>query len=151
LLDESLDALLKPFSRAALSSLAENISRVGQTDRPKLLGFIIAGNVAGAGIHEIAIGLVAGAGMIVKTASAEPVFFDQFVRTMAELDSEVGSRLAVFNWGRTRDDLTTEMAANCDRGVAYGDDATIEALRNVSGFGSRDTGAGDAPNARAAG
>jgi len=98
LLEESLDALLKPFSYAALSSLAEKVSSNGRADRAKLLGFIMAGNVAGAGLHEIAIGLVAGACMIVKTASTEPVFFDQFARTLAELDREVASRIVVFNW-----------------------------------------------------
>jgi hypothetical protein len=150
LIDESLDALLKPFSHAALSSLAEKVSRAGRADRPSVLGFIMAGNVAGAGLHEIAIGLVAGAGMLIKTASTEPVFFDQFARTLAELDREVASRIAVFNWSRAREDLTVAMAANCDRMVAYGDDATIDLLRNqpaVIGFGSRVSGAVVAPNA----
>ena len=146
LLDESLDALLKPFSHAALSSLAERVSRSRQDDRPQLLGFIMAGNVAGAGLHEIAIGLVAGAGLLVKTASTEPVFFDHFARTLAELDREVASRIAVFNWSRAREDLTAAMAANCDRVVAYGDDATIASLRNVIGFGSRVSGAVVAQN-----
>jgi acyl-CoA reductase LuxC len=154
LVEESLDALLKPFSHAALSSLAEKVSRAGRADRTKLLGFIMAGNVAGAGLHEIAIGLVAGAGMIVKTASTEPVFFDQFVRTLAELDREVVSRIAVFNWSREREDLTAAMAGNCDRVIAYGDDATIVSLRNngaVIGFGSRVSGAVVAANALASG
>lgn len=144
LLDESLDALLKPFSHAALSSLAARVSSSGRVDLPKLLGFIMAGNVAGAGIHEIAIGLVAGASMLVKTSSTEPVFFDQFARTLADLDREVAARIAVFNWSRAREDLRAAMAASCDRMVAYGDDATIEAFRNqpaVIGFGSRVSGA----------
>ena len=141
LLDESLDALLKPFSQAALSSLAEKVSRNGRPSQPKLLGLIMAGNVAGAGLHEIAIGLVAGAGMIVKTASTEPVFFDQFARTLAELDHEVASRIVVFNWSREREDLTAAMVGNCDRVVAYGEDATIVSLRDVIGFSSRVSGA----------
>jgi acyl-CoA reductase LuxC len=154
LFDESLDALLKPFSHAALSSLAEKVSSIDQADRPKLLGFIMAGNVAGAGLHEIAIGLVAGAGLLVKTASTEPVFFDQFAHTLADLDREVASRIAVFNWSRARDDLTAAMAANCDGVVAYGDDATIDSLRKkpaVIGFGSRVSGAVVAPGALAPG
>jgi len=150
LLDDSLDALLKPFGHAALSSLAEKVSRARRTDTPRLLGFIMAGNVAGAGLHEIAIGLVAGAGLLVKTASTEPVFFDQFARTLAELDREVASRIAVFNWGRAREDLSAAMAASCDRLIAYGDDATIESIRNnaaMIGFGSRVSGAVVGPTA----
>jgi hypothetical protein len=95
----------------------------------------------------MAIGLVAGAGMLVKTASTEPIFFDQFARTLAEIDREVASRIAVFNWGREREDLNAAMAASCDRVVAYGDDATIASLRNVIGFGSRVSGAVVAPGA----
>jgi hypothetical protein len=150
LLDASLDALLKPFSHAALNSLAARVSSTGRPDRPGVLGFIMAGNVAGAGMHEIAIGLVAGAGMLVKTASTEPVFFDQFACTLVELDREVASRIVVFNWSRARDDLTAAMAANCDRVVAYGDDATIESFHNIPaviGFGSRVSGAVVAPGA----
>jgi hypothetical protein len=150
LLDASLDALLKPFSHAALNSLAARVSSTGRPDRPGVLGFIMAGNVAGAGMHEIAIGLIAGAGMLVKTASTEPVFFDQFACTLVELDREVASRIVVFNWSRARDDLTAAMAANCDRVVAYGDDATIESFHNIPaviGFGSRVSGAVVAPGA----
>jgi Acyl-CoA reductase (LuxC) len=150
LLDASLDALLKPFSHAALNSLAAQMSRIERSDRPRVLGFIMPGNVAGAGLHEIAIGLIAGAAMIVKTASAEPVFFDAFARTIAELDREVASRIVVFNWGRDRVDLTAAISANCDRIVAYGDDATIESFRNMHpliGFGSRVSRAVVAPGA----
>lgn len=150
LLDSSLDALLKPFSPAALKSLAAQVSSAGKTDRPGVLGFIMAGNVAGAGIHEIATGLIADSGMLVKTASTEPVFFDQFACTLAELDREVASRIVVLNWSRAREDLTAAMIANCDRLLAYGDDATIESLHNrpaVIGFGSRVSGAVVAPGA----
>ena len=150
LLDASLDALLKPFSHAALNSLAAQVSNSGRPDRPRVLGFIMAGNVAGAGMHEIAIGLIAGAGLIVKTASTEPVFFDEFARTLSELDREVASRIVVFNWSRARVDLTASIAAHCDRVVAYGDDATIESLHNIPaviGFGSRVSCAVVAPGA----
>jgi hypothetical protein len=140
LLDESIDALLKPFSHVALNSLAARVASSAQPERPSVLGFVMAGNVAGAGMHEIAIGLIAGAGLLVKTASTEPVFFDQFAYTLAELDREVAARIVVLNWNRTRDDLAAAMVADCDRVVVYGDDATIESFRNtprVIGFGSR--------------
>src|SRR5208283_976147 len=102
-------------------------------------GFIAAGNVAGAGIHEIAIALIAGARVIVKTASAEPIFFARFARTLAEIDPDAAARLEVVHWSRERTDLTAAMISNCDRVVAYGDDSTIESLHrpNLIGFGSR--------------
>jgi hypothetical protein len=66
------------------------------------------------------------------------------------LDREVASRIAVFNWNRAREDLSAAMAASCDRLIAYGDDATIESIRNnaaVIGFGSRVSGAVVGPTA----
>jgi len=148
MLDNSIDALLKPFTSDALRSLAARVSAGGRIDRPKSIGFIAAGNVAGAGIHEIAIALIAGARVQIKTASAEPVFFAEFARTLAEIDREAGARVEVVHWSRARTDLTAALIANCERVVAYGDDATLAALQrpNVIGFGSRVSGALVAPD-----
>ena len=120
--------------------MAARVSGNSGVDKAKTVGFIAAGNVAGAGIHEIAIALIAGARVLIKTASAEPIFFAEFARTLAEVDREAGARIEVLNWRRARTDLTDELTAKCERIVAYGDDATIESLRNrpnVIGFGSR--------------
>ena len=150
ILENSIDALLKPFTSDALKSIAARVSSSGGIDRPKTAGFIAAGKVAGAGLHEIAIALVAGAGVVVKTASAEPIFFAEFARTLAEIDRDAGARIEVFHWSRARADLTAALIANCERVVAYGDDLTIESLRNrpnVIGFGSRVSAAVVAPGA----
>ena len=138
MLENSIDALLKPFTGEALRAMAGTAARP-TVDRPKTIGFIAAGNVAGAGIHEIAIALICGARVTIKTASAGPVFFAEFARTLDEIDGDVGARIEVVHWNRTRTDLTDELLANCERVVAYGDDATIESLHrpNVIGFGSR--------------
>ena len=153
LVDNSLDALLKPFTPDALASIARRASAVKRAIEPNVLGFIMAGNVAGAGIHEFTIALIAGAGLLVKSASAEPIFFEAFARTLAEIDSTVASRVATFNWGRARADLSAEMLASCDRVVAYGDDSTIRSLDEsdkVLGFGSRVSAAVVAQSALAA-
>jgi hypothetical protein len=139
MLENSIDALLKPFTSDALKSFAGRISASAESVRPKTVGFIAAGNVAGAGIHEVAIALIAGAHVTIKTASVEPIFFAEFARTLSEIDREAGARIEVLHWGRERTDLTEAMIANCERVVAYGDDSTIESLQrsNVIGFGSR--------------
>ncbi len=150
MLDNSIDALLKPFTSDALKSIAARVSPSGRIGKPKTVGFIAAGNVAGAGMHEIAIALVAGAGVLVKAASAEPIFFAEFARTLAEIDRGAGARIEVFHWSRARADLTAAMIANCERVMAYGDDLTIESLHhrpNVIGFGSRVSAALAAPGA----
>src|SRR5208282_5162337 len=139
LLDESLDALLAPFTREALNHLAGRI-----VTRCELLGFVMAGNVAGAGLHEVAIALLGGAGLIIKTASREPFFFDEFARTLAEENPAIGGRVSVLNWSRDNDDLVAALRADADLIVAYGDDATISRLggsTGLIGFGSRLSGA----------
>ncbi len=144
MLENSIDALLKPFNSDALKFVAGTNSRANaRPDRPRVLGFIVAGNVAGAGIHEIAIALIAGARVVIKTASAEPIFFREFARTLAEIDRDCGARIVVRHWSRERSDLTAALLEECDLVVAYGDETTIESLhrRNVIGFGSRVSGA----------
>jgi Acyl-CoA reductase (LuxC) len=139
MLEDSIDALLEPFTADGLKSMAARVLARGRIDRPKTVGFILAGNVAGAGIHEVAIALIAGARVVIKTASAEPVFFADFARTLAEIDCASGERIEVLLWSRARTDLTATLIANCERLVVYGDDATIGSLRapNVIEFGSR--------------
>jgi hypothetical protein len=140
MLENSIDALLKAFTNDALKAMAARVSADSRDVKPKKVGFIAAGNVAGAGIHEIAIALIAGARVLIKTASAEPIFFAEFARTLAEVDREAGARVEVLNWSRSRTDLTDELISQCECVVAYGDDATIESLRrrsDVIGFGSR--------------
>ncbi len=154
LIDESLDALLEPVTAASLKSVAANLP---QTDR--LFGFLMPGNVPGAGIHEICAALLAGAGLIIKSASSETLFFASFMRTLAEVDATVAARVAVVNFGRADDAAMRELWAACDGGVvAYGDDASIAALRAaacasacgaspLAGFGSRLSGALVVPGA----
>ena len=106
LLDESLDALLEPVTAAALKSVAANLPR---TDR--IFGFLMPGNVPGAGIHEVCAALLAGAGLIIKSASSEPLFFANFMRTLAEVDATVAARVAVVNFARADDAAMRELWA----------------------------------------
>ncbi|HEY6395038.1 MAG TPA: hypothetical protein VIX12_06435, partial [Candidatus Binataceae bacterium] len=78
LLDESLDALLKPFTSPALSRFA-----ACTRECDGIVGFVMPGNVAGAGLHELVISMLAGAGAIIKAGSREPVFFWRFARTLS--------------------------------------------------------------------
>jgi hypothetical protein len=139
LLEESIDALVRPFTRRALDALAARVGRVRE-----VFGFIMPGNVPGAGMHELVLALSAGGGALVKAASAEPCFFAAFAATLSEIAPEVGARLGVFTWERTRADLNQGLAEATDRVVAFGDDRTIDAIRTrgtVIGFASRLSGA----------
>jgi hypothetical protein len=138
LLAESLDALLLPFPALALESLAAKVKVA-----PRVIGFVMPGNVAGAGIHEFAQALIAGAAVLVKTASAEPVFFAEFARTIAEVSSELAARVAVIAFRRENDARIRAMQRSCDELVVLGEDDTVEILGRggpVIGFGSRLSG-----------
>ncbi|MGB6554365.1 MAG: acyl-CoA reductase [Candidatus Binataceae bacterium] len=138
LLDASLDALLAPFTLDALRSFAAIAA-----ERREVIGFIMAGNAPGAGLHEVAIALICGAGVIIKTATQEPHFFAQLARSIRECDARLGSLIEVFNWGREDRALTAALVGGASRIVAYGDDATLLALggEHIVGFGSRLSGA----------
>ena len=157
LLDESLDALLEPVTAVALESLASK-SPVANC----LFGFLMPGNVPGAGIHEVCAVLLAGASLLIKSSSSEPLFFANFVRTLAEVDAAVAARVAIVNFGRGDLAAMRKLWARCEGGVvAYGDDASLAALaaaaaeaderarvaRPLVGFGSRLSGALVVPGA----
>ena len=78
LIDESIDALIAPLNRLALEQFVGSAPR-----RNDVIGLIMAGNIPGAGIHEFAIGLIAGCALIVKTATSEPFFFARFCTDLA--------------------------------------------------------------------
>ena len=128
LLEASFDALLQPFTEAALTSFAASSRLPQPRDSQSIAGMIMPGNLPGAGIHEVLIALLSGAAVILKTSAAEPIFFASFARTLRQFDGRIGERMAVFNWGRDRRDLTAALRANCDWLAAFGDDDTIARL-----------------------
>jgi hypothetical protein len=147
LLDASLAALVKPFTVAAIGGLARKVAL-----HRELIGFVMPGNVPGAGLHEVVAALISGAAVIIKAASGEPFFFQEFARLLAAIDSRVGARIAVFNWSRDDSDLTAALRQNCDRLVVFGADDTVANLQasarsgsdgpreGFTGFGSRVSG-----------
>lgn len=150
LLAASLAALLKPFTAEAIGGFAPKV-----LPRRELIGFVMPGNVPGAGLHEIVAALISGSAAIVKTASGEPLFFHEFARLLATIDGQIGARIAVFNWGRGDSDLTAAFRQSCDRLVVFGGDDTIAKLQDsasgpgtggpgvregFTGFGSRVSG-----------
>jgi hypothetical protein len=128
LLDASLDALFAGFTPGALTALARRVST-----HDRLIGFIMPGNVMGAGLHELVQALIASAAVIVKASSFEPFFFVEFQRTLLSIDANVGSRMGVTVWDRSDRESTLALAAACDRIVAFGDDETIATLAAIAG------------------
>ncbi len=70
LLDASFDALLAPFTLDALRSFAADAA-----ERREIIGFIMAGNAPGAGLHEVAIALICGSGRDYQDRDAGAALF----------------------------------------------------------------------------
>jgi hypothetical protein len=151
LLDASLAALLKPFTAGTIGGFARKVPT-----RRNLIGFVMPGNVPGAGLHEVVAALLSGSAVLIKTASGEPLFFPEFARLVATIDGRISARIAVFNWGRGDSDLTAALRQSCDRLVVFGGDDTVANLQDsagsrgsggsglsqaFTGFGSRVSGA----------
>lgn len=128
LLEASLQSLSEPFASAA------NLHEVarGLPARREVVGFVMAGNIPGAGLHELVLTLLTGAAALVKTATAEPLFFARWAARLATLDPRLGARVAVFSWSRERGDLTLALRQSCDRLIALGDDTTIANLSSTA-------------------
>ncbi len=147
LLEQSLDALLAPFTPAALREFARTANQAGA-----LIGMIMPGNAPGAGMHELTAALLSGCGVMLKTATAEPLTCAAIARTLRATDAEVGARLATFNWSREAAAASAALAGACDWIAAFGADATIADLNRQAadapgasrppvGFGARYSGA----------
>ena len=121
----SLEALTAPFRyKLRLKQFAHTLA-----PRSKLVGFVMAGNIPGAGLHELVTALLAGCAVMIKTSTAEPIFFAHLARVIADLDPQLGARLAVFNWPRERADLTAAMRDACDLLAVFGGDSTVAQLQ----------------------
>lgn len=141
-LELSLRALCEPMKYEALRELARK-TRAGR----EIIGFIMAGNIPGVGLHEVMATLIAGRTAMIKTAASEPVFFHQLAAVLKAIAPELAARMAVFTWAREDASLTSALREACDRIVVFGDDETIrQPLLRVNaasgaGFGARVSGA----------
>ncbi|GGF89563.1 acyl-CoA reductase [Azorhizobium oxalatiphilum] len=139
-----LTSYLKTFRRPQLQRfLAEDFSNPGMLDTfqpaakggfvraygPELLLHVWAGNVPALPLWSLICGLLVKAGTVGKLASAEPLMAGWFAGLIAEIDPELGECLAIVWWkgGEAAGEAAFLRAA--DTVIAYGSNATLEALR----------------------
>ena len=138
LLAASIETLAAPFSSAAR---LEAFSRRVHQQRD-LIGFVMPGNLPGAGLHEVVTALMAGCSVMVKTAASEPDFPHEFAAAVERYSPALSRRIAVFDWSREQPELTGALREACDRVVVFGDDDTVANLD--ASVRLRDGGGGDA-------
>lgn len=140
LLDESIDALLAPFTVEALHTLAQR----ARACRPAVGAFVMPANVPGAGLHELVLALVGGASAIIKVSSREPFFFAALAESLAGIAPGLGARVSVVAFDRGRFELAGTMLDSTDFAVVLGADETVSRLHSANsffGFASRASGA----------
>ena len=96
---------------------------------PGLLLHVWAGNVPGLPLWSLISGLLVKAGNIGKVASAEPLMAGWFAQLLAEIDPQLGECLAVTWWKGGEEAGEKPFLDQADTVIAYGGNASLEALR----------------------
>jgi hypothetical protein len=99
---------------------------------PRLIAHFLAGNVPVPGIVSICCGLLLRSANLVKTSSRDPVFPTLFVESLREVDAELAECVATLDWARGELSLTQTALEDAEGVIAYGDDHTISALRQLA-------------------
>jgi len=123
-IEEALPRIFSPLADARA------IHRAAAGSQPAfgVVGFVSAGNVPGVVLPKMVLALAAGAAVIVKTASAEPVLAALFAEALEALDPALAAGLAVRCWQGGSAEVEEAFFSGVDSLVAYGSDETIAAI-----------------------
>jgi hypothetical protein len=109
---------------------------------PRLIVHFLAGNVPMPGIVSICGGLLLRSANLVKMAARDPVFPALFLESVHEVDAELADCAATLDWQRGELALTQAAVGDADAVIAYGDDHTVSALRQLTPPTAKFTGYG---------
>jgi hypothetical protein len=99
---------------------------------PRLIVHFLAGNVPAPGIVSICSGLLLRSANLVKMSARDPVFPTLFLESVREVDAELADCVAALDWPRAELALTQAAVGDADAVIAYGDDPTVSALRQLT-------------------
>jgi hypothetical protein len=105
------------------------LGELPETPSDELIGVILAGNVFVAALRGIALPLLVGARVIVKTASHEGAFARALQAALQQADASIGARLAIVSFSRDDTRATEALCSGVDALSVYGSDETVEQLR----------------------
>ena len=99
---------------------------------PRLIAHFLAANVPAPGIVSICCGLLLRSANLVKMSARDPVFPSLFLESVREVDAELADCVATLEWPRGEPALTQAAVGDADAVIAYGDDHTVTALRQLA-------------------
>ncbi|MCG0239499.1 MAG: acyl-CoA reductase [Firmicutes bacterium] len=95
---------------------------------PELTGFVFSGNVPGIPAFHLATALLVRSAALAKTAAGEPLFAALWCRSLAEVDPELGACVAAAYWPGEAAELHRAAFRRAEAVVAFGADASLDAL-----------------------
>lgn len=95
---------------------------------PSLTIQILSGNIPGLAIQGIVFSLLTKSPTLLKPSTDEPILAALFCASLAEVDSELGSCIAVLPWKGGSTEIEAEAFREAELVIAYGDAETINDL-----------------------
>lgn len=90
---------------------------------------VLSGNVFTASIRALCIPLALRSPVLAKASARDDLVPRAFARALNAVDSEVGAALEVLSFPRASQDLEDALINQADTVIAFGSDATMQALR----------------------
>ena len=115
-----------------LSALDTFVSVNGRQHRaygPTLITHVLAGNLPGAGLDSVIFSLLVKSATLVKASSTAPRLPTLFAETLAQVDPELGTCLAVVTWPRGNTPLEEVAFSRAELVVASGSDKSLATIR----------------------
>ncbi len=128
-------AILDDFQPSAKGGFAKAFG-------PDVLAHIWAGNVPGLPLWSLISGLLVKAGNIGKVASAEPLFAGWFAELVAEIEPGLADCMAIVWWKGGDAKQEAALLGEADVVVAYGGNASLDAIRGRTPVTTRFLGHG---------
>jgi hypothetical protein len=126
-----LEALRSELGDAAFLDGFQPNRRLGGFSRafgPELVGAIFSSNIPALPHLEIMRSLLLKSACVGRISAGEPIFLRRYVETLAELDPEIASCLAIVYWERGDGESEAAFLRSIDYLVAYGGDEQIQRL-----------------------
>jgi hypothetical protein len=131
-------ALSQPMVQAVLPLVAEALdadalcelhAREGRAGMPPaLVAATVASNVPGLALPAIALGVLAGAAVVVKSGRADPLSAPAFRRALHAVDPDLSATVVATAWPGGDVEAEAAVLSRADVVVATGSDATVTAI-----------------------
>ena len=103
---------------------------------PRLVAHVFSGNVPGVSVTSLVRATLTKAASFGKTASGEPLTAVAFAHALDSVDPALARCIAVTHWPGGSEPLERALFESADAVIAYGSDASVDAVRRVAPAGT---------------